>query len=184
MHRRSFILAPLAFAVAGCDVPIGQTSQARPVLNRNYDLQGFAFAAQEGLTVSEQENYYPSGDVVWRGDPRGPRIPQVAAMFSEAVDRNKAVFDGNQPINLSTTLVRFHGVTNRTRYSIGGVYNIIFDMTVTDARNGTVIEPPRRIVANLDAPGGQRAVELEESGQTQKVRVTDFLTGVLRQELV
>lgn len=184
MNRRTVIAAPFFLALAGCGVPIGQNSQPRPDVSRSYDLRGFSFAAQEGLTVSEQENFYPNGDIVWRGDPRGARIPQIGAMFTEAANRNKPIFKGSQPVNVSVTLVRFHGVTNRTRYSVGGVYNIVFNVTITDARSGTVIEPPRRVVANLDAPGGEEAVRLEESGQTQKVRVTDFLTSVLRAQLV
>lgn len=184
MNRRAVIAAPFAFALAGCSGGFGQKSDPRPNVARSYDLRGFSFAARQGLTVSEQENYYPSGDVVWRGDPLGPRIAQIGAMFTTAANRNKPVLNGSQPINLSVSLVRFHGVTNRTRYSVGGVYNIIFDMQVTDARSGAVLEPTRRVVGNLDAPGGAEAVRLEESGQTQKVRVTDFLTGLLRAQLI
>lgn len=184
MHRRTLIAAPFFLTLAGCGLPIGQSSEPRLEVSRDYNLNGFAFAAQEGLTVSERENYYPSGDIVWRGDPRGPRVAQIEAMFTEAANRNKTVINGGQPVNVAVTLVRFHGVTNRTRYSVGGVYNVIFEITITDASTGAVIEPTRRVLGNLDAPGGEQAVELEEAGQTQKVRVTDFLTGLLREQLV
>ncbi len=153
-------------------------------MERSYDLRGFTFQAQPDLIISEREAYYPPSDVVWRGDPLGPRITQIGDMFQEAADRNRSFLRGHVPVVVGVTLVRFHGVTNRTRYSIGGVYNVIFDMTVRNADTGEVIEPTRRIVGNLDAPGGERAVRLEESGQTQKVRVVDFLTGLLRAQLV
>jgi hypothetical protein len=184
MHRRTVIAAPFFLALAGCGVPIGQSSQPRLDVSRDYSLQGFAFAAQNGLIVSERENYYPNGDIVWRGDPRGPRIAQIAAMFTEAANRSKQAINGGQPVNVAVTLVRFHGVTNRTRYSIGGIYNVIFDITILDSGSGAVIEPTRRVVGNLDAPGGERAVQLEETGQTQKVRVTDFLTRLLSAQLI
>ncbi|MFT7147780.1 MAG: hypothetical protein ACJASZ_002666 [Yoonia sp.] len=105
-------------------------------------------------------------------------------MFQTAVTRNQGILNGTTPVDLVITLVRFHGVTEKTRRTVGGVYNIIFDMTVVDARDGTVIEPTRRIAGNLNAPGGARGQALVNNGQTEKVRVTDFLTGLLRQELV
>ena len=184
MKRRALILAPFALALTGCGAVIAPKSDPRPVMTRSYDLQGFSFTAMPGLVVSEGEGFYPTADVVWRGDQGTDRIAQIGAMFTEAANRNRSVLTGSQPINVEVTLVRFHGVTNRTRYTVGGVYNVIFDMTVRDARTNAVIEPTRRVVGNLDAPGGARAVSLENSGQTQKVRVTDFLTGLLRAQLV
>ena len=80
-------------------------------------------------------------------------------------------------------LVRFHGVTERTRFSVGGVYNIEFMMSVRNAVTGELIEAPRRVNTNLSAPGGIAALMLEQKGQTEKVRVTDFLTQVIRDEL-
>ncbi len=184
MFRRSFMAMVAMAGLAACSggaafVP----SQAAPDIQRSYALAQFTFAAKPDITVSESEDYYPFADVVWRGDPRGPRVPQVAAMFQTAAERAKRALTGEVPVAVNVTLVRFHGVTDRTRYSVGGNYNIIFDMTVRDARTGTVLEPARRIAVNLDAPGGSEAVALEQSGQTQKVRVTDFLTSVLQDEL-
>ena len=152
-------------------------------MTRSYDLRELRFSAREGLVVSEANNFYPTVDIVWRGDPAGPRIPQIGAMFQEAARRNRSVLNGSTPVIVDITLIRFHGVTDRTRSSIGGVYNIIFELSVRDARTGAVIEPPRRVVGNLSAPGGAQAREQDRIGQTQKVRVTDFLTGLLRQQL-
>lgn len=184
MHRRTFITTLPLLGLMGCGVPLAQQSAPRPVLQRSYDLRGFNFSAMPDLVVSESETYYPTADIVWRGDPRGPRVAQIQRLFEDAAARNRAVLTGRVPVAVDVTLVRFHGVTNRTRYSVGGVYNVVFDMRVRNADTGAVIEPARRVVGNLDAPGGARAVQLEESGQTQKVRVTDFLTGLLRAQLV
>jgi hypothetical protein len=165
----------------------GQTplmaTRTAPNVIRSYDLVAFTFYAPDDIRVSESQEFYPFGDVVWRGDPIGPRVPQIAAMFETAANRSQTTLTGDVPVAVDAALVRFHGVTDRTRYSIGGVYNIAFDLTILDARTGAILEPTRRVVANLDAPGGARAVALEQSGQTQKVRVTDFLTSVLQTEL-
>jgi hypothetical protein len=153
-------------------------------MQRSYDLQQLRFTAREGLVVSEENSFYPQADIVWRGDMPGPRIPQIGSMFEEAARRNQSVLNGSTPIVVDIVLIRFHGVTTRTRTTVGGVYNIIFELSVRDARSGAIIEPPRRVVGNLSAPGGARAAALIDTGQTERVRVTDFLTGLLRQQLV
>lgn len=184
MLRRTFLAMSGFGLLAGCALGgVNQSSDPRPVMTRSYDLRQFSFTAQEGLNVSEATNFYPSADVVWRGDPMGPRIPQIATMFEAAAERNKAVLNGDVPVIVDIQLIRFHGVTELTRATVGGVYNIIFLLTVRDTRTGTIIEGPRRVVGNLDAPGGSGAVALDQAGQTQRVRVTDFLTGLLRQQL-
>jgi len=184
MQRRTFIMSLSMLTLGGCGTTFGMKSAVRLQMERSYRLNAFNFEAQEGLQISESESFYPNADVVWRGDPIGPRIPQIAAMFEEAATRNRAFIDGRFPVDVYLTLVRFHGVTNRTRYTVGGVYNVIFDLTIKSAATGDVIEPTRRIVGNLDAPGGERAALLDRAGQTQRVRVTDFLTSLLRAQLL
>ena len=170
---------------AGCSLGgESQTGTPKPVIIRSYDLRNLRFVAKPDIIISEEDSFYPNAELVWRGDPRGPRVPQIGAMFQDAVTRKQNVLNGTTPVDIVITLRRFHGVTERTRRTVGGVYNITFDMTVVDAQSGEVIEPARRIVGNLDAPGGRRAHALADNGQTEKVRVTDFLTGLLRQELV
>ena len=184
MLRRRFLLGLPLLGLMGCSAALGMKSGARPEMDRSYDLRRFNFVAQSGLKVSESETYYPQADIVWRGDPIGPRIPQIATMFNEAAARNQGVVDGAVPVDVDVTLVRFHGVTNKTRYTVGGVYNVIFDLTIRSAATDDVIEPTRRIVGNLKAPGGDRAARQDAAGQTQKVRVTDYLTSLLRAQLV
>ena len=56
-------------------------------------------------------------------------------------------------------------------------------MSVRNAVTGELIEAPHRVNTNLSASGGIAALMLEQKGQTEKVRVTDFLTQVIRDEL-
>ena len=167
--------APLPTLGLGVDEP--QT------VVRDYTVARMQFHAPDDLRISEGNGYYPFVDVVWRGDPVGDRIAQIGAIFETAMDRGAADLDGATPVIVDIALKRFHGVTERTRYSVGGVYNMVFYMTVLDARTGAVIEPPREVVANLSAPGGNAALVAEMHGQTEKVRVTDYLTQVLHDEL-
>ena len=121
MLRRTF-LAMSGFAiVAGC-APGGaiQSADPRPVMVRSYDLRQLRFTAREGLVVSEATNFYPPADVVWRGDPMGPRIPQIASMFEAAAERNKAGLNGEVPVVVDVELIRFHGVTELTGQRLAG----------------------------------------------------------------
>jgi hypothetical protein len=49
--------------------------------------------------------------------------------------------------------------------------------------SAAVIEPTRRVIANLEAWGGNINAEIDGQGVTQKMRVTDFLTSVLAEQL-
>lgn len=186
-------VAALGLGVAGCasvdtvtrnaplDVPAFGVEGR--VIARSYAIEDMTFAAPDNMRVSESNSYYPSADVVWRGDPIGDRVEQIAAIFQTATLRNQEKLNGDIPVIVNFELVRFHGVTERTRYSIGGVYNIVFNMSVRNAVTGEIIEEPRLIEADLSAPGGIAALMQEQRGQTEKVRVTDFLTQVFKDEL-
>lgn len=186
-------IAALGLGVAGCS-SVETVSRNAPLsangfdtqgimLQRDYTVQEMNFIASNELQVSEGNGYYPFSDVVWRGDPVGDRLEQIGALFQEAKQRNDTNLTGETGVVMDIELVRFHGVTERTRFSVGGVYNIIFNLTLRNKATGEIIEQPRRIEANLAAPGGIAALMLEQRGQTEKVRVTDFLTQVLKDEL-
>ena len=187
-------LAALALSVAACsdtgmatrNAPLdtlGMGVEGPQVVTRSYDVKGLQFGTAKKMRVSEGNGYYPFADVVWRGDPMGDRVQQIATIFDTALTRGSADLAGSVPVNVEIELARFHGVTERTRFSAGGVYNMVFMLTVRHAQTGAIIEPPRKIAANLSAPGGSAAVIAEQKGQTEKVRVTDYLTIVLRDEL-
>ncbi|KIN66425.1 putative lipoprotein [Sulfitobacter noctilucicola] len=135
------------------------------------------------LKVSEANTYYPSADIVWRGDPVGNRRTQITEIFETAFKRGTVGMDGSTPVILDVELVRFHSVTEKTRYSVGGVHNIMFKLTVRRASTGAALAPTRFIEADLPALGGRSAMEADRKGQTQKVRVTDHLALVIQQEL-
>jgi len=170
-------------ASRAAQVDAASFAQQVQTLQRNYSVAEFNYLVPADISVSEGNGYYPTTDVVWRGDPIGNRPAQIGAMFETALERNAPALQGELPVIVDLQLVRFHGVTERTRFSVGGVYDIKFDLTIRDAQTGLVIEPTRRVHVDLAAPGGIGAILAEQRGQTEKVRVTDFLTIVMNQEL-
>jgi hypothetical protein len=137
----------------------------------------------ETLKVSEANRYYPSGDIVWREDPIGNRHAQVKAIFENAMALGTQNMDGATPVVLDIQVMRFHALTEKARYTVGGVHSITFFLTVRDAKTGLALAAPRKIEADLDGFGGQQAINAESRGQTQKVRITGHLAEVIRQEL-
>jgi hypothetical protein len=135
------------------------------------------------LKVSEANSYYPRADIVWRGDPIGDRYTQIENIFKTAFVSGTKDMNGAAGVILDVEIVRFHSVTEKTRFSVGGVHNMHFRLTVRSATTGLALAPARDIEANLPAFGGSQAMDADRRGQTQKVRVTGYLAQVIRQEL-
>lgn len=135
------------------------------------------------LSVSEANLYYPRADIVWRGDLPGDRHAQVQTIFEEAARRGVTGLDGPTEVALEIKVRRFHSVSEKARYSVGGVHNIVFDLTLRRAATGAPLAAPREVVISLPALGGNKAIEADRAGQTQKVRISEHLQAVIRQEL-
>jgi len=150
---------------------------------RDYQLHSVRFAVPEDMTVSEANSYYPIADIVWRGDPMGNRPQQIAAIFQNSIQTAGQGLNGSIPITVDVELARFHSLTERTRYSVGGVHSIKFDLTIRHALTGEVLEQRRRIDGDFPALGGYSALAADNQGQTQKVRITTQLINLFRQQL-
>ena len=135
------------------------------------------------LSVSEENSYKPKADIVWREDPLGNRFEQVKAIFETAAQNVARNLQGDLPVVVHIEVRKFHALTQKTRYSIGGTHAIEFLLSVTNGRTGDVIVPPYLVVTNLKAYGGEQALAAERVGLTQKVRITTHLTELIRQEL-
>jgi hypothetical protein len=137
----------------------------------------------ETLVVSEENRYYPSGDIVWRGDPPGDRRAQVKAIFEDGIGRGTATLDGSTAYNLDIEVLRFHALTEKARYSIGGIHSITFQVTLTDPATGATVGEPRIVQADLPGYGGDEAIAADAQGFTQKFRITNHLANVIVVEL-
>ncbi|MDG1115548.1 MAG: hypothetical protein P8N72_00255 [Flavimaricola sp.] len=193
MSTRLIAAALLALGLSACAAPETATRNA-PLdvaglapgavqVQQAYNIVRFDVDVPGDLQASEANRYYPIADIVWRGDAPGDRHEQVASLFQAAGERASSSFQGPNDVVVQVQLVRFHGVTEKTRLSVGGTYNMVFMLQVVDARTGAILEPARQVVANLEAPGGARGRALIEAGQTERVRVVDHLTSVLMSEL-
>lgn len=153
------------------------------VMAAAYDVRGVKVSVPRTLKVSEANVYFPLADLVWRGEPLGDRYLQIESIFDEALYRATGPMKSGRPATVEVEVTRFHGVTEKTRYSVGGVYSLRFNLTVRDADTGQIIDGPRVVVADTKASGGAQALREEQMGLTQRVVVVNRLAQVLRREL-
>lgn len=149
----------------------------------SFSLAGYNVVVPETLKVSEANSYYPGGDIVWRGDPYGNRYEQVGAIFEEAINLGAGDLSGAMDVVVDIEIKRFHALTEKTRYSVGGIHSIEFVMTIRDPATGAIIRGPRDIKADLVGYGGARAIQAESQGLTQKFRITHHLARVIQDEM-
>ncbi|MHA6261633.1 DUF6778 family protein [Arenibacterium sp. CAU 1754] len=135
------------------------------------------------LVVSEANSFLPVGDIVWREDIYGDRYEQVGGIMRNAMDKGVAELDGPVEVTLDIQVVKFHALTEKARYATGGVHAVSFLMAVKDAQTGELVIPVHNVRADLEAYGGQEALMAVSMGQTQRVRITDHLADVIREEL-
>jgi len=193
---RTAAFAAVLLAVAGCSTtphtplasratPIGPVEPA--VTDSTPVAQGFRISSLEivvpqSLRVSEANSYYPNADIVWRGDLPGDRHEQVRAIFETAFDRGSAKLSGGTPVDVEVEVLRFHSLTEKTRYSFGGVHSIKFRLTLLDPQTGAEIASDV-INADLKAYGGSQAIAMEAKGWGQKARITQHLANVVIREM-
>lgn len=155
----------------------------RVVLAPQYDVREINVTVPRDLSVSEANMFYPMADIVWRGEPRGDRHAQVQAIFLESFGLGTGQMKNGPPVIVDAEVTRFHSLTEKTRYTVGGMHSIRFNLTVRDAETGAVIDGPRLVLADVAAAGGSRAIAEDQAGRTQRVVIVERLRGVIRKEL-
>ena len=191
---RSFLALGAALGLSACasvdtasrnapiDAPLSGIEAAAP-LSSPVKVVAVTVNVPETLKVSEANRYYPSGDIVWREDPIGDRHAQVAAIVQGAMEQGVAGFEGSQEVFLEVSVSRFHALTEKARYTVGGVHAIQFTYRLVDATSGAPLTEPKFVKADFDALGGNAAVAAEARGVTQKYRITHHLAKVIQDEL-
>ena len=175
--------APFAQGAEGTSVNFAQTGAVFEAADADYRVAQINVIVPRTLQVSEPNSYKPRGDIVWRGDLPGDRHAQVKAIFEEALARGANGVNGSVPVVLDIEVTRFHALTEKTRYSVGGVHEIEFILSMRSAETGLLLKQPRKVQADLVGHGGQRAIEEESRGLTQKVSITNHLAQMIRTEL-
>jgi hypothetical protein len=170
--------------------PDGQLTLATQGLENRPTLRVSAYAVQDvivtvpsNLRASEANVYYPFADIVWRGDAPGNRHEQVRTIIRDAAERATSGMVTGPAAVVEITLNRFHSVTEKTRYSVGGVHSVNYTLTVRDALTGEVLDGPRVVIADAPAVGGVRALAEDQAGRTMKVVITERLIQSFQTEL-
>ncbi len=177
---------PVSRATGGTSVGLVAVSEAPPnsaILTPQYDVQEVRVTVPRDLVVSEANAYYPLADIVWRGEERGDRYAQVKQIFSEAVGFGTSGMRKGPAVIVEVEVKRFHALTEKTRFTFGGVHSVRFNLTVRDAQTGAILEGPRYVIADVKASGGRKALAEEQAGRSQRVVIIENLSQVIRREL-
>ncbi len=194
LSPRSAVLAALAL-LAACaapdpamrqapmaTAPVAAGAAAVPAPAARWAVRAIAIDVPESLVVSESNSFFPIADIVWRGEPRGDRRAQVRAILAEAFGAAAAEGAGGTPAKVEISVRRFHGVTERTRYTVGGVLAVHLVMTFRDPASGAVLDGPRDVRIAVPMAGGARAIEEEARGLTQRIVAVEGLKAAALRE--
>lgn len=198
MARLAAALAPVAL-VAACagGEPVTRSNGGGPVgfaaiteaspgsafFQPLYDVREVRVTVPRSLVVSEANLFYPVADIVWRGEPIGDRHEQVRQIVTEAFGFGTAGMRTGPGVIVEVQLRRFHALTEKTRFTVGGVHSLRFDLTVRDAATGAILDGPRLVIADVPAAGGRKALEEDRMGRTQRVVIVEHMSQVVRREL-
>ena len=188
--RSAFVALIVGLSVAGCSTPETATRNA-PLETAAvtgaapaYAIQDIRVSVPKTLRVSEANRYYPGGDIVWREDPAGDRHAQVKAIVEAAMMQGvNAMQPGHVPAILDIQVTRFHALTEKARYTVGGVHSLQFHMQLRNPETGATYGEPQFVKADFKALGGQAAIKAEQQGNTQKYRITNHLAAVIQSQL-
>lgn len=186
----ALIVAAL-LGLSACGTPLDVSRNAAfstisPVIEaptQDWSITALQIDVPRTLTVSEANSIKPASDIVWRGDPPGDRYEQIETLMNQAlapVLRPRE--DAGTPVIVSLEVTRFHSLTERARYTVGGEHEIEFVLTVRHAETGEILSGPRDVDLTFRAYGGRQAIEAEAQGITQAVRVTARLQDWARIE--
>ncbi len=150
-----------------------------PAITKNWTVRDVTVAVPAALTTSEENSYEPNFDIVWHGEPYGDRKAQVARIVDDGVTAGTRALRGPKPVTIGLTLVQFHALTPKTRYSLenSGVHNIKYMAQVFDAKGAPLTEP-QLIQADLIGLVGKQGDEADRKGWTQKIQIQQHLAAV------
>jgi hypothetical protein len=178
------LIVAAALTLSACASP-SQVSRNAPFENQvpsievpmqDWSIEGVQVIVPRSLSVSEANSIKPNADIVWRGDPMGDRYLQIEQLMHSALVPVLRPREGAQiPALVTLEITRFHALTERARYTIGGEHEIEFILTVRHAETGALLSGPRPVDLTFRAEGGRQAVEAEARGITQRVSVTHRL---------
>jgi hypothetical protein len=148
-----------------------------------YDVTQVRVRVPEKLRVSEANVFYPLADIVWCGDVGGNRHAQVKTILEEGLVRGTAAMTKGRAVVVEAEVTRFHSLTEKTRYTVGGTHSVHFVLTLRDAQTGAVIDGPRHVNASVKGSGGALAIAEEQAGRSMRVVIVEHLAAVIAAEM-
>lgn len=165
-------------------LPVDQsiTDVAPSIGSSDWLVEDVRVTVPRSIPHTEADVYYPRADLVWHGDPYGDRYAQVETLMDRGLTAGAAALSGTRPVIVDITVRRFHSVTPKTRNTVGGVHNMVFDMTVIDVATGQPLTLTQSHEVNVNAYGGRRALQAERQGYSMKVRIMGHLQQWMQQQ--
>lgn len=181
---RSASIGQIDIAQAGAPVlNFAASGPGVAVLAPKYTVAELRVNVPRSLKVSEANTFLPAADIVWRGEPLADRYAQVAQIFNDGMLAGTQGMARGPAVVVEVEVTRFHCLTEKTRFTVGGNHAIQFILTVRDAATGAVLEGPRPVIADVKASGGVAAIAEDQAGRTQRVVVVERIAQVIRREL-
>lgn len=163
--------------------PVVEAGATLSVKTEPYNITQINVRVPRQLSVSEANTFKPRADIVWREDPLGDRYVQIETLLSQGLaPLTQDQIEGRRVV-VDVQITKFHALTQKTRYTVGGTHDIHFFLSVLDAQTGEMLGQPRLIETELEAYGGAKALEAMSRGETQKLRIQRHVLEVLRREL-
>jgi len=151
-------------------------------LNPSYRVVDVKVEVPTALSSTEQNGIKPRVDILWQEDPAGDRHAQVRDLMTAALEEGVSGMNGSRDVVLDVVMTRFHALTKRTRYSLGGEHEVWMFVAVRDAETGTLLEPARRIGFDHRI-SAEQALENEAQGLNQRLEITALVKDMIRHEL-
>ncbi len=191
---RGLVVAASALALSACVAPrVSQTDFTQGVGQAASQVAAWSLGdvqveVSSSLTVTQSPSrrYPPTTELVWYGDPPGDRKAQVETLMADAVRAGAAdALLGSKPVAIKLHITEFHAMTPRARATELqlGVHEIMFDISVLDSA-GAAIAAEKGVRADLQAFSGASALQAEQLGQGQKIRIQSRVAQVVRAWLV
>ncbi len=159
------------------------TPHAIALAHPAYKVEQLNITVPDALTVSEANVFIPIADIVWREDPVGNRKQQVERILSDGIVAGVAKVTEGRPVIMNVRLKRFHALTEKARYTVGGRHNVIFEYVLRDAKTGLPVTDVKKVNASIKGYGGARAMAAMERGETQKRRIEQHIADVMYKEM-
>jgi hypothetical protein len=108
-------------------------------------------------------------------------MQQVEGIMRGALEPDaSSTMQGDVPVQVVVEVARFHALTERARYTTADSMRSSSSMSVRHAETGAILSGPEPVDLTFRGYGGRRAVEAEQQGITQRVRISEQLVGWAR----